>query len=167
MKLTDAEAMQDRQVIREACPRRFKISKEDLAEHGYTKRCPGCSAVLQGARAEGHLEICWQRIEAALKGSEKLKRLDERGKEFIVKVLEKQDEGMGGNIEQKRDAEAMHGDEDGTDSPKRMKETMVEEEMTQFGKRKFDDQANGYAGWNMQRVLGRQTKRPSSRASDS
>ena len=74
--------------MEEAMPRRFKIGKKDLLEHGYTSKCPGCSAILKNLRAQGHSEACRKRIEIALKGSEKLNIAGERIDELMAKAVE-------------------------------------------------------------------------------
>ena len=48
--------------VREPPPRRFNISQEDLEEHGYTLKCPGCTAILRGTARQGHNEKCRARL---------------------------------------------------------------------------------------------------------
>ena len=46
-------------------PRRFRITKEDLMQHGYTPGCPAClsAQVGDGIRRGGHTEECRLRLE--------------------------------------------------------------------------------------------------------
>ena len=44
-------------------PRRMKITKADLENHGYTAGCPGCMGAQDGIRRGGHTEECRRRIE--------------------------------------------------------------------------------------------------------
>ena len=44
-------------------PRSFNIRKTDLEEHGYTKGCLGCRAVLRGGTRQGHNMECRKRFE--------------------------------------------------------------------------------------------------------
>ena len=41
-----------------AVPRRFKITKRMLADHGYSARCEGCRAALEGQPSQNHTESC-------------------------------------------------------------------------------------------------------------
>ena len=58
IKLSDEHVASEREVMKEPVPRRFRIDKEDLIDHGYTAKCPGCRAALTGARPQGHSEPC-------------------------------------------------------------------------------------------------------------
>ena len=44
-------------------PRNYHIRKDDLIKHGYTAKCPGCLAAIQGKRAQALSRECRLRIE--------------------------------------------------------------------------------------------------------
>ena len=50
----------------EPVPRRMRISKEDLQEHGFTDGCKGCKAIIKKAPAQAHTETCRARMEKLL-----------------------------------------------------------------------------------------------------
>ena len=56
---------------KEIVPRRVDIEKKDFEEHGYTSRCPGCSAMLKGKTRQRHNEACRNRMEEMLKDTER------------------------------------------------------------------------------------------------
>ena len=65
-------------------PRRARITREELAEHGYTEGCPACaSAAVGGSRNGAHSEACRQRMEALMSG-DKLERVKSRMNQFGV-----------------------------------------------------------------------------------
>ena len=37
-------------------PKSMNLKKEDFETHGYSAKCPGCEALLEGTRAVGHSE---------------------------------------------------------------------------------------------------------------
>ena len=74
-----------------AVPRRFLIQKRDLDEHGYTKDCAGCKALLGGRPRQLHSEKCRERMSETMAGAAKVKAARDRGDEFLSKVLEKED----------------------------------------------------------------------------
>ena len=45
-----------------AAPRRFKITKKMLLGHGFSARCEGCRAALEGTPSQNHSEECRKRI---------------------------------------------------------------------------------------------------------
>ena len=53
-----------------AVPRRFKITKRMLTDHGYSARCEGCKAALEGSPSQNHSESCRKRILEAIGGKE-------------------------------------------------------------------------------------------------
>ena len=105
LKLPEGVIMQECEVMEEPMPRRFKITKIDLLEHGFTLRCRGCTAALKNTRPQGHSEACRVRFEMALDGSDKVKVAAQRGKEFIAKAMEKDDVNQ-----RKRKAAESNGD---------------------------------------------------------
>ena len=42
----------------EAVPRRMFIRKQDVEEHGYTLRCPGCLSILRRTARQEHSSEC-------------------------------------------------------------------------------------------------------------
>ena len=55
-------------------PRRAKIQKVDVEEHGPSERCPGCRAVQLGKPKAPHTDNCRKRFESILSQSEKGKK---------------------------------------------------------------------------------------------
>ena len=43
--------------------RRFRIEKEDVFDHDPTQGCPGCRAIIEGAKSVNHSEECRRRLE--------------------------------------------------------------------------------------------------------
>ena len=72
-------------------PRRVKIGKNDLLQHGYSARCEGCRAALGGKPAKPHSEECRTRMEKLMKGNPKMQAAQKRMNEFFEKVAEEQD----------------------------------------------------------------------------
>ena len=59
-------------------PRRVRITKADVEEHGYTGACGGCEAARSGISHQGHTEACRNRLIEALRSTESVqKRIDE------------------------------------------------------------------------------------------
>ena len=85
-------AEEDKERGQEAVPRSFWITKADMEEHGYSARCPGCTAVLRGRNRQGHSTGCRKRFEELLRGTDKYKRAEGKFEEFLAKTLEKEDE---------------------------------------------------------------------------
>ena len=58
----EAEAMkqEEKQAIREelSMPKSLHTKKEDYDEHGYTRGCPGCRALLTGTTKQKHTTQC-------------------------------------------------------------------------------------------------------------
>jgi hypothetical protein len=73
LRLDDSQAAQTTQQAEQAVPTRFAIQREDLEAHGYSARCPGCSAILRGTARQGHSEPCRLRLSQAMKQEEKVK----------------------------------------------------------------------------------------------
>ena len=71
-------------------PRRVKIGKSDLLEHGYTARCEGCKAALAGRPAKPHSEECRTRMEKLMKENPKMQAAKRRMDEFFEQVGEEQ-----------------------------------------------------------------------------
>jgi hypothetical protein len=62
---------------------RAHLRRADFDKHGYTDRCPGCSALLRGLHAQPHSQACRDRLEGILDKDIRIKnakaRLQERG----------------------------------------------------------------------------------------
>jgi hypothetical protein len=62
---------------------RAHLRRADFDKHGYTDRCPGCSALLRGLHAQPHSQGCRDRLESILEKDIRIKnakaRLQERG----------------------------------------------------------------------------------------
>ena len=83
--------MKDAPATHLLAPNNFYVRKHDLEAYGYTQGCPGCRSVLRGGTRQGHNESSRQRILRDLKGSERVKRYDERLDDFLAKTLERED----------------------------------------------------------------------------
>ena len=77
------------EVVPEAVPRQMYIQKQDLEEHGYTERCPGCVSILRGTTRQAHLVGCRRRVEKAMEETKKARRAGERMEKFAEKVEER------------------------------------------------------------------------------
>ena len=69
-KIVDPAAPLEVPQIAVPIPRRVRIGKADLQEHGFSEGCPGCEASKQGRTPRGHSEPCRVRLLEALRGSE-------------------------------------------------------------------------------------------------
>ena len=74
-------------------PRRFKITKRMLTDHGYSARCEGCKAALEGSPSQNHSESCRKRILEAIGGKEapEVEAQQRRYDTFIDKAATKED----------------------------------------------------------------------------
>ena len=78
--------------VREPVPRSFNITPQDLRDHGYTPKCPGCTAVLSGTARQGHNDACRARLEEAMKDLPKVKAARARVDEYIAERVREEDE---------------------------------------------------------------------------
>ena len=76
----------------ETMPRSVNITKKDLEAFGYTAKCPGCLSVVRGTARQAHSSECRNRIEKALRGTERYKRATARFDEHTARVLEQEEE---------------------------------------------------------------------------
>ena len=98
IKLTDEEIADQ---VREkefdlsdaATPRRFQITKRMLVEHGYSARCEGCRAALEGQPSQNHTESCRKRILDAIGGKHapEVEAQRKRYDAFVDKAAAKED----------------------------------------------------------------------------
>ena len=58
----------------EVVPRRMFIRKQDVEEHGYTIRCPGCVSILRGTARQEPTAECRRRMEKELGMTERANR---------------------------------------------------------------------------------------------
>ena len=72
-------------IMRDEAPQiihRAHLRKADFDKHGYTDRCPGCSAILRGLHVQPHTAECRNRMETALSSDIRVKnakaRMEER-----------------------------------------------------------------------------------------
>ena len=70
-------------------PKRVYISRENLAEFGFTARCPGCMSLLRGTARQAHTENCRRRLEEAPKGTAKAHAAMRRMREYQERAAEK------------------------------------------------------------------------------
>ena len=65
---------------------RTHLKKADFDKHGYTDRCPGCSAILRGLHVQPHTLECRQRLEEVLTSDVRVRnariRMQERTAKF-------------------------------------------------------------------------------------
>ena len=114
-------------------PRNHHIRKEELIRHGYTARCPGCMASIQGKRAQGHSRECRQRIEDEMKDHPWVLKAKERFTEALKEYMDLDEE--------KRVTKRSRFGEEG--DFKIVRERHHDEEMTDD--REFDSGASGSA----------------------
>ena len=74
-KLTDeevADQLKDKEFDMgdTAAPRRFRITKKMLLDHGFSARCEGCRAALEGKASQNHSEECRKRILESIGGKD-------------------------------------------------------------------------------------------------
>jgi hypothetical protein len=82
----------------EVRPGRVRLMKEDYLEHGFTKGCRGCKALINKQRSQAHSEECRIRMEKVLEsneiGKERKRKADDRGNEWIAKKMQKKDQDV-------------------------------------------------------------------------
>jgi hypothetical protein len=74
--------------------RDFKITRENIEEHGYTRSCPKCDAIRSGRQVgTGHSQVCRQRFRAALEeaGDGRVGRARDRKEAVDVEMREDDD----------------------------------------------------------------------------
>ena len=85
VKVDDAEIVGD--------PRRFRITKGDIEQVGYSDGCMGCNAMRASKPAQRHSEYCRRRVQDDLKGTEegrqRLEKAEERFTEALVRAGER------------------------------------------------------------------------------
>ena len=92
------------------------LRRTDFDKHGYTDRCPGCSAILRGLHVQPHSQACRERMEAALGTDIRIKnakvRLQERVKRKAAEEEEKTKRRKPGEEEEgtKRKSDKEEGD---------------------------------------------------------
>ena len=91
-KLTPQEVSSEREVVHDAIPRRFRIEQQHIDAHGYSAKCDGCRSILRRTTRQTHSEACRKRFSELLKDDEKVKKAEEKGKNFIAKAIEKDDQ---------------------------------------------------------------------------
>ena len=97
-KLTDeeiAEQVKEREfdLSDAAAPRRFKITKKMLIEHGFSARCEGCRAALEGQPSQNHSEACRKRVLDSIggKNAPEVEAQRKRFDAFVDKAEAKED----------------------------------------------------------------------------
>ena len=66
-KLGEGMAESPQAAPRDYVPKRFRITRMDFAEIGYTPLCPGCRALIRNLPHQSHSEVCRSRVEAHLR----------------------------------------------------------------------------------------------------
>ena len=82
-------------ITRDETPRiihRAHLRKADFDKHGYTDRCPGCSAILRGLHVQPHSAECRNRMETALSSDIRVKNAKARMQERSAKMKRSPDE---------------------------------------------------------------------------
>jgi hypothetical protein len=79
---------------------RAHLRRDDFDKHGYTDRCPICSALLRGLHAQPHTAECRARLENALGNDVRIKNAKIKMQERNKKI--KQDGAVGENMSKKR-----------------------------------------------------------------
>jgi hypothetical protein len=76
-------------------PHTAHIFKTDFEKHGYTDRCPGCSAMLRKMNPQPHSGACRRRMAKVMEGDMRFELAKKRKDEFdIKKEVEKEDKPM-------------------------------------------------------------------------
>jgi hypothetical protein len=110
----------------ERVPRRMFIKKEDVEEHGYTVRCPGCVSILRGTARQEHSMECRRRLEKELGVTERAKRAKKKVGDYVERKMEEDEE-----VRKKRSREKLIKENSMDDG--------VEEKVDKAEKRKRDD----------------------------
>ena len=90
-KMTNYEDEMEKEEADQKVLVRFMIKREDLEKQGFTKRCPGCKAILRGTARQGHSEQCRARLTEATKLEETVIKNDVRFNEFVAKRVGAED----------------------------------------------------------------------------
>ena len=71
----------------------FKITKKMLIEHGYSARCEGCRAALEGQPSQNHSEACRKRVLDSIggKNAPEVEAQRKRFDAFVDKAATKED----------------------------------------------------------------------------
>ena len=75
---------------RQEIPKGFAIRVEDLNNHGYSKDCPGCVAILRGTARQGHSPECRARMARAMHGDPRVEQALLRQNEYLANQFEEQ-----------------------------------------------------------------------------
>ena len=75
---------------RETAPKEFYIKKRDVETHGVTKDCAGCRTMFHGGTRQNHSVECRERFRELLKGEGRVRRMQEKRKEFEEKAAEEE-----------------------------------------------------------------------------
>jgi hypothetical protein len=78
-------------VAAEAIPRQVYIRANDLHQHGFTSGCRGCTSIIRGRPRQGHSKACRERLQEALKDTDRFKMAEERINQYLADKLEEQD----------------------------------------------------------------------------
>ena len=96
-RLTEEEKKEIQSNEPERMAHRAHLRRSGFEKHGFTDRCPGCSAMLRGLHGQPHSAACRSRMEEALASDIRVKnakvRLQERGAR-VQKGKEEVDEKM-------------------------------------------------------------------------
>ena len=107
---------------RETVPRRMFIRKEDVEEHGYTVRCPGCVSILRGTARQEHTEVCRRRLEKELGGTDRAKQARKNVDDYVEKKMAETQRRKGRkeeNIKEEASRKAQDQKEDATNVEER------------------------------------------------
>ena len=88
---------------------RAHLRRTDFDKHGYTDRCPGCSAILRGLHLQPHSQACRERMEKVLDTDIRIKnakvrlqkRVERKAEEEEEKTVKKSD-GDEGDLKKRR-----------------------------------------------------------------
>ena len=91
-----------REAVEETVPRRMFIRKQDVEEHGYTVRCPGCVSILRGTARQEHTRKCRRRLEKELGMTERAKKAKKKVDEYVEKKMEDDEDARRKRSEEKK-----------------------------------------------------------------
>ena len=109
---------------------RAHLRRTDFDKHGYTDRCPGCSAILRGLHVQPHSQACRERMEALLDADIRIKNAKVRLQERVKRKAEEDEETLKKKKpdEEQENAKRKSNEEEG-DSKKRKLDEIEDQAM--------------------------------------
>ena len=109
---------------------RAHLRRTDFDKHGYTDRCPGCSAILRGLHIQPHSQACRERMEALLDADIRIKNAKVRLQERVKRKAEEDEEKTKKKKPDEEQEKAKRkSNEEGGDSKKRKLDEIEDQAM--------------------------------------